>query len=142
MIEGNHVLIADDKEASQRKLQDLIESLGLTCEFVDNGLDLVEVYTEHPTKFAAIISDISLPIMNAYEAAEKIRRFEEMSGKRQIPIHFKSWDSSEVDRPRAQKAGVVDFLIKPIERHLLAGQLLNTLRKQKTPKRVCIYSQD
>ena len=141
-LEGSHVLIADDKEASQRKLCDLIDSLGLTCEFVDNGLDLVEVYTENPSKFAAIISDVSLPIMNTYEAAEKIRRFEEMSAKRHVPILFKSWDMSEVDRPRAQKAGVVDFMIKPIERHVLAGQLLNKLRKRKNTEQICVYSPD
>lgn len=59
--------------------------------------------------------------MNAYDATEKIRRFEEMSQIRQIPILFKSWDMSEVDRPRLHKAGSVDFLIKPIERYVLAG---------------------
>lgn len=46
------------------------------------GRELVEVYIENPSKFAAVISDITLPIMNAYEATEKIRRFEEMSGIR------------------------------------------------------------
>lgn len=85
------------------------------------GLELVEIYTEHPGKFAAVIADISLPILNAYEATEKIRLFEEMTQIRQIPILYKSWDMSEVDRQKAQKAGVVDFLIKPIERHVLAG---------------------
>lgn len=35
----------------------------------------------------------------------------------------------------------MDFLIKPIERHVLAAQLLNTLWRSQTFK-ICVYSQE
>jgi CheY-like chemotaxis protein len=70
-----------------------------------------------------VLMDISLPIMDGYEAAEKIREMFEL-----LPIIGLSAHAMSGDTERAKAAGCTDYLTKPVDEDLLLQKLEEYLR--------------
>ncbi|KAJ5640285.1 uncharacterized protein N7484_008147 [Penicillium longicatenatum] len=70
------VLLVDDNEVNLKLLVAFVKKEGWSFMTASNGLEAVKTYQAHPGKFGAIITDISMPIMDGFEATQEIRRFE------------------------------------------------------------------
>ena len=60
-----------------------------------------------------IFMDIQMPVLNGYEAAEKIRAMQD-TGKASIPIFAMTADAFQEDVERSRKAGMNGHIAKPI----------------------------
>jgi two-component system, cell cycle response regulator DivK len=65
-----------------------------------------------------VLMDISLPIMDGYEAARKIRKTYKL-----LPIIGLSAHAMQGDGKKAIEAGCTDYLTKPIDEDLLLKKL-------------------
>jgi len=67
------VLIVDDNEINLMLMEDVLETIGIIdVKTLENGLKAVEEI-EKNANYDIILMDISMPVMDGYEASKKIR---------------------------------------------------------------------
>jgi PAS domain S-box-containing protein len=66
------VLVADDEEAVQVVIVQLLEFAGFEVITASDGLDAVNLYRKHPGRFDLVILDMTMPVMDGIEALDEI----------------------------------------------------------------------
>lgn len=125
VVRGKRILIIDDNEMNREILQEVLEENGLLTESATNGKDAVDMYLEKdPGYYNYILMDLEMPVMDGYEATKRIRH---MSNRMRaaIPIIALTANATREDKHRAIKAGIDDYLVKPIN----ASRLMNVLAR-------------
>jgi len=74
----HNVLLAEDNKTNQLIVKSFLEQVGINTIIANDGKEAVELYKEHQNNIDLILMDLHMPVMNGYEAAEKIR---ELSAK-------------------------------------------------------------
>ena len=112
-----HVLIAEDNPVNQKVASNLLERQGHTVAVASNGTEAVAAVTDG--QFDLILMDVQMPVMNGYDATGIIRARERGTG-RHIPIVALTAYAMKGDREICLKAGMDDYLGKPIHPKELA----------------------
>jgi CheY-like chemotaxis protein len=116
---GARVLLADDTPINRLVGVALLERLGYTVDVVSNGEEAVEAVARN--RYDAVLMDCLMPVMDGYEATNRIRRLE--SGSRHTRIIALTASAMVGDRERCLAAGMDDYLPKPLDQSSLAGVL-------------------
>lgn len=125
VVKGKRILIIDDNEMNREILQEVLEENGLLTESATNGKDAIDMYLEKdPGYYNYILMDLEMPVMDGYEATKRIRH---MSNRMRaaIPIIALTANATREDKHKAIKAGIDDYLVKPIN----ASRLMNVLAR-------------
>jgi CheY-like chemotaxis protein len=86
-------------------------------EFAEDGsLALEELEAKH---YDIVLMDLQMPVMDGYEASERIRKGEVGVENSKIPIIAVTADTTEEARQKVKSLGVNDFMTKPVDQHLL-----------------------
>jgi CheY-like chemotaxis protein len=81
-----HFLCAEDNELNAEILTAMLEMSGAECKICPNGKAIVEEFEHSGQKeYDMILMDVQMPVMNGYEAAQRIRVSTNKEGKK-IPI--------------------------------------------------------
>ena len=115
------VLVAEDNVMNQKVIKFLLEQQGADCTFVKNGSDAVKLF--NILDFDMVFMDIFMPEMDGYEATKLIKASHKYK-EHKIPIIAVSASAFEEDIKNAKKAGIDDFLAKPIETEKLKELLV------------------
>lgn len=67
------VLVAEDEDTLRKSDGALLKALGYETELVADGDSAVDAFRKSPDKYAAILLDLSMPVMNGREAFQRIR---------------------------------------------------------------------
>ncbi len=109
---GLDVLIAEDNETNQIYIKYLMEQLGVSFKIVPNGRAAVDYWqSESPS---VVLMDVSMPVMNGYEATQAIRAEEKKRGLSRTPIIALTAHTLKGDEEKCIEAGMDDFASKPI----------------------------
>lgn len=108
---GRRVLLAEDDQVNQTMQFWLLSSLGLSVKAVSNGEKAIALYKKET--FDLILMDLRMPVMDGYEAAEKIRACEHENGTH-IPMIALTADGEDEVRDKVQRAGMDGILVKPV----------------------------
>jgi hypothetical protein len=120
MADRLDVLVAEDNEINQQVVLMTLEMTGLTFKIVNNGQQAVSAWRAlHPR---AILMDISMPVMNGWDASRIIREEEKLTGGH-VPIIALTAHALQGDRERCLEAGMDDYVQKPITPDLLVTKL-------------------
>ncbi|NJD21104.1 MAG: response regulator, partial [Melioribacter sp.] len=105
------ILLAEDYKHSQIIVTRLLKKNNFeNVVVVENGEDAVKM--AHQEKFNLILMDMQMPIMNGFEATEKIR---EMPDYREVPIIALTAFAMKGDREKCLESGATDYIPKPID---------------------------
>ena len=105
------ILLAEDYKHSQIIVTRLLKKNNFeNVVVVENGEDAVNMANNE--KFDLILMDMQMPIMNGFEATEKIR---EMPGYKSTPIIALTAFAMKGDREKCLEAGATDYIPKPID---------------------------
>jgi CheY-like chemotaxis protein len=105
-----HVLLVEDDLVNQEVEVVLLERLGCRVDVASNGQEAVEAAGH--TQFDMVLMDCQMPKMDGFEATREIRRRE--GTKTHVPIIALTAHAMADDRERCFKAGMDDFLGKPV----------------------------
>ena len=107
------ILVVEDQELNLDLLVQLLEEEYEVLTAVDGaaGLELAE--REHPD---LILMDLSLPVIDGWEAARQLKANEELN---HIPIIALTAHAMMGDEERARECGCDDFMTKPLDEDLL-----------------------
>ncbi|KAJ4158013.1 uncharacterized protein LMH87_008560 [Akanthomyces muscarius] len=114
------ILIVDDNRINREVLSAFIHKLGRKYEMAVNGKEALDTYMRHPDYFAVILMDISMPVMNGFEATRAMRKFEHENRRQPTPIIALSGLASNAAQREALESGVNLFLSKPVRFHALS----------------------
>ncbi|KAF9895370.1 hypothetical protein FE257_000275 [Aspergillus nanangensis] len=127
------VLLVDDNDLNLQLLCAYTKKENYEYMTAQNGAEAVDVYKAHPGKFRAVLIDISMPVMDGFEASRQIRRFEKehratmTESVRKVSPPTIIAALTGLDSPDAQKeafgSGIDTFLVKPVKRHELRAIL-------------------
>ncbi|KAL0482001.1 autoinducer 2 sensor kinase/phosphatase LuxQ [Acrasis kona] len=113
VIENPKVLVVEDNKINQRVITRMLGKLSCQCTVADNGLEAVNMY-KVKGPFDLVVMDISMPLMDGYEATREIRKFEnEKTGERAY-ITGLSGNVRDEHRDAGIESGMDDFMCKPI----------------------------
>lgn len=128
------LLVEDDKDLNQT-----------VCTFLNqNGYEATGVYeanaaydTMYGNMFDLIISDIMMPGIDGYEFAKTVRELD-----KEIPILFMTARDDFESKKKGFRAGIDDYMIKPIDLEELLLRIEALLRRSKiaTNKKIEIGS--
>lgn len=110
-----HILLAEDNPINQKLAQFMLSKAGYRLTIVKNGEEAVETVSSEPDKFHLIFMDIQMPHMDGLDATRIIRE----KGFKDIPIVAMTAQTMKGDRERCLKAGMDDYIAKPIKREVV-----------------------
>lgn len=109
--DGIKVLLVEDYKHSQIIVTRLLKKNNFdTIVVVENGAEAVEQVKKQ--KFDLILMDMQMPIMNGFEATERIRLMPEY---KETPIIALTAFAMKGDREKCLEAGATDYIPKPID---------------------------
>jgi len=115
MKHSARILLAEDNPVNQKLAKMLLTKAGYHVKVANNGHEAVEKYTTSPDDFDLIFMDIQMPVMGGIEATQAIRK----KGFDTIPIVAMTANTMKGDREICLKAGMNDYIAKPIKRELV-----------------------
>ncbi|CAL5871616.1 uncharacterized protein PFLUO_LOCUS5869 [Penicillium psychrofluorescens] len=132
-IQAPSALLVDDNDVNLQLLCAYVQKEGFKYQSARDGAQAVETYRAHPGLFQIVIIDISMPVMNGFEASREIRRLEREhragmseSDQKALPPTIIA-ALTGLDSAGAQKeafgSGINTFLVKPVKRQELQAIL-------------------
>lgn len=108
------VLIVEDIDLNLEVLGEILHMLGIPYDSACNGREAVDKVLEQPEGYYDLIfMDIQMPVMNGYEATQKLR--ESREDLKEIPIIAMTADAFADDVRKAAEAGMNGHIAKPID---------------------------
>ena len=118
-----HILVAEDFPLNQDVVRLMLQDTQYTPVFANNGREAVDKFKENPNIYTAILMDISMPVMDGYEAAERIHAHQARTGQPLIPIIALTGHALKHDREKCLESNMHDYLTKPVKQDDLLGVL-------------------
>ncbi|KFA80651.1 hypothetical protein S40288_01763 [Stachybotrys chartarum IBT 40288] len=117
------LLAAEDNIINQKVLVGMLQSFGLKhIDVASDGEQAVAMFTGSPGAYDLILMDVSMPVMDGFEATAKIRS----SGVR-IPIIALTAHALRGDMETSMEKGMDDYVPKPVNKNMLVQKLVKWL---------------
>lgn len=114
-LNGRRALLVEDNDLNREIVHDILEDENVIVEDATDGAVAVDmVYNSDPGYYDYILMDIQMPYMDGYAATREIRAIEN-SRLASIPIIAMTANSAEDGREKAKRAGMDDYLTKPVD---------------------------
>lgn len=108
-------LVVEDVKVNQMLITKLLEKHGMRVDTAANGKESVEIMSQF--EYDITFMDCQMPVMDGFEATAAIREIEAKAHKRHSVIVALTADAMIGDREKCLKAGMDDYLNKPIRFH-------------------------
>ncbi len=103
------ILIAEDEPANIHFLEEIIKTTHARIILARNGQEAVETFKKHKD-IDAILMDIKMPVMDGYQATQKIRELDS-----EIPVISQTAYASDDDMEKSKEMGMTDYIAKPVK---------------------------
>jgi signal transduction histidine kinase len=116
--ESARLLAVDDREENLIALEALLRQEGVVVDAVGSGREALDALLRND--YALAIVDVQMPEMDGFELARLMRGVERT---RRVPIIFVTAGGAAARLGEGYEAGAVDFLLKPIDPHVLRSKV-------------------
>ena len=124
-MSARRVLAADDTAALRALLQLCLMRGGYEVDLAEDGLNAVDRFTTG--RYAAVVLDVQMPVMDGVDAARHIRDWEKAQGRAPVPILVLTASIERGDLLRFAEAGINASMLKPFGREELLAALAREL---------------
>ncbi len=127
MFKGMNLLVVDDMAVNREIASMILQKMGFTVDTAADGKEAVDKIAASPhCTYQGILMDIQMPVMDGYEASERIRALSDPYPAR-IPIIAMSANAFSEDVKASLDAGMNAHVAKPIDIPLLRRTLEEVL---------------
>ena len=110
---GARILLVEDNLINSELAKALMKRAGLVVDCASNGLEAVAAVRSE--KYALVLMDVQMPMMDGLEATCEIRNMtDDMANPADLPILAMTANTFEEDRRNCFEAGMNDFVGKPV----------------------------
>ncbi len=117
-LSGVKILLVEDNPINQAVAREILGTGGIVPDIAENGLEAVKIIKEK--HYDAVLMDLQMPTMDGIEATRHIR---EKLAMKDLPIIAMTAHAMHGDREKCFKAGMNDYVPKPIDRKELFAAL-------------------
>ena len=125
---GN-ILVVDDEALVRNLAKFTLERCGYTTERAVNGREGLDIFASRPHEFAAVVLDLTMPVMGGEEVLAHLRQI-----RPDVPVLLSSGFSEEEALLRFRDKGLAGFLQKPYTATALARKIKHAVRTSGIPK--------
>jgi len=120
---GLRILVAEDNSVNQVLIRQILTQLGCQVDLSRNGQEALDLFKKH--RYDVILMDCQMPIMDGFQATQKIRAHELAAAPLQprTPIVALTAMTLETDVQLCLDVGMDDYLSKPLDKTLLEKKL-------------------
>lgn len=119
ILDGMHILAAEDNELNSEILVELLGVRGASCTVCKDGHEIVEAMKNaQPGEYDLILMDVQMPVMNGLDATRAIRALDSLFA-RSIPIIAMTANAFTDDIKLSIQSGMNYHISKPIDFDLL-----------------------
>ncbi len=118
-------LLVDDNHINLKVLSTYMKKLGIEYDTAMNGQEAVDLFCRPEQAYSCVLMDISMPVMDGFEATRCIRAHEAQENLERVPIIALSGLASEDAQKEAIGSGMDVLLTKPVKLKTL-GNLLES----------------
>jgi signal transduction histidine kinase/CheY-like chemotaxis protein len=126
---GFRILLVEDHPLNQEVMKDMLGSLGYRFDLAENGERALEELQAR--QYSLVLMDCQMPVLDGYEATRRWRRFETEEGRDRTPIVAVTAHALADEREKVLRAGMDDFLTKPVKVDSLREVMSSWLRGAK-----------
>jgi signal transduction histidine kinase/ActR/RegA family two-component response regulator len=119
------ILFVDDEQVLVYMQQEVLERLGYDVVAVSNSSEALEIFNDDPEIFDLVITDQSMPGLTGIRLSTELLRI-----RPDIPIILCTGFSETITREIALKAGVKEFIMKPLIKREIAAVIRHVLENQ------------
>jgi len=124
------VLVAEDDLVNQMVVEEMLKLLGCEVDVVGDGAAACRAVADG--HYDLVFMDCHMPVMDGYEATRRIRRDEQLHGRR-ITIVALTADALDSDRERCLDAGMDAFMTKPVSSSQLSATIERWTGRRTNP---------
>ncbi len=125
-IDRLRILVAEDNEVNQLVIRHMLPTRNYQVTIAGDGREAVDAFARGA--FDVILMDVSMPVMDGFEAARAIRLLEKAQSRNRTPIVCLTAHVMASDIEQSMDAGMDDFLAKPISQDKLTKVIARCLR--------------
>jgi PAS domain S-box-containing protein len=129
-LRGAVVLLVEDNEVNRQVARQILEQAGLTVAMAGDGLQASRAVAADPDRFAAVLMDVRMPVMDGLQATQAIRQ---RLGDQAPPILAMTANALAEERDRCRQAGMCEHLTKPINPAKVIAALVRHMRPPGAP---------
>jgi len=119
------ILVAEDNPVNQKVAQAMLKKMGLQSDVVANGQEAVNALQTIP--YDLVLMDCQMPEMDGFEATRGIRNGASGVINPSVPIIAMTAATMQGDKEKCIRAGMNDFIAKPVLKRELAEMLARRL---------------
>jgi len=117
-FEKTKILLVEDNEVNQQLMNNILTQSGIQVDIAHNGQDAVDkikkALDNKKLLYDLILMDLQMPVLDGFSASRNIRKLVENNQMPEIPIIAITAHTSVHSREKCLRAGMVDFMPKPI----------------------------
>jgi CheY-like chemotaxis protein len=122
------ILVAEDNIVNQKVATKILSKHGYSADAVANGQEAVKSLEMIP--YDIVFMDCQMPEMDGYEATGEIRNPKSKVLNHKVPVIAMTANAMKGDREKCLKAGMDDYLAKPVNPQDLSDMLEKWIAKQ------------
>ena len=114
------ILLVEDNKVNQLITKKILTNQGFECDIANDGFEAVRLVEK--TDYSLILMDIMMPVMDGFEASEKIKQI-----KPSVPIIALTAMYQEVNRKKFEDAKIIMVLTKPVSVEILCEAIYDNI---------------
>ena len=121
------ILLAEDNKINQKVALAMLNKAGYKVDLAENGKEAIKALEKVP--YDIVLMDCQMPEMDGYEAAAVIRSQDSHVLNHNVPVIAMTAHAMKGDRETCLKAGMNDYLNKPVQPEDLVEMLEKWMKK-------------
>lgn len=126
---GNgRILLVEDDFVNGKIVSRLLEMENISTDWVRNGREAIDFCQKNKDTISMVFMDLQMPLVDGYEATVKLRK----NGCK-MPIIAMTANAFSEDMVKSSKAGMDDFLLKPVSKidlFMMVEKWMNQKKKE------------
>ncbi|NJK34697.1 MAG: response regulator [Oscillatoriales cyanobacterium SM2_2_1] len=130
LTHGAEILLVEDNPVNQKVAVRQLNRLGYTVDAVGDGESALNALSQHA--YQLVLMDCQMPVLDGFMTTERIRQWEQATGREPLAIIALTANTLPEDRDRCLQAGMNGYLSKPLSRQELADTIDRWLPRDRT----------
>ena len=123
-LAGARVLLAEDNAVNRQVAREILQSCGMETDQAADGLEAIEKIWSG--RYQAVLMDLEMPGMDGLTATRLLREYGRFDA---LPVIAMSAHAANADREECLRAGMQDYVSKPVDPAALLDALARWVRR-------------